>query len=454
MTRVVTIPYKPRPIWRDTIHPALESYRWAVIVAHRRFGKTVGSVNHLIKLATQNKLRSPQYAYIAPYQKQARMIAWNYLKYYTSTIPGVKVNETNSFIELPSLHDKAPGARIYIVGADNPDVLRGTYWDGVIIDEYAQIKPELWGEVIRPALADRKGWAVFIGTPKGQNQFYEVYQRAQASPDWYVCMYRADESGVIDEDELKSMAADMTPAEVRQELYCDFTASAFNVLITIDKVTEAVKRTLTADQIKHAARIIGVDVARFGDDSSTIMRRQGLQAFEPRVIHGVDNMTLAGLVAQEIDKFKPDAVFIDAGRGEGVIDRLRQLGYRCIIEVNFGGAALKSDRYVNKRSEMWDNMREWIDQGGALPNLPELKSDLVIPEYSFDAGNRIKLEPKEKIKERLGRSTDLADGLALTFAAPVRKKDPYVRLGGQYVEVPGAGMVQRANTQYDRFNRR
>lgn len=235
--KVITIPYKPRPLWKDVIHPALDKYRFAVIVAHRRYGKTVGMINELSKSAIKNTLISPQFAYVAPFRNQAKMIAWNYLKYYTSAIPGRKVNESDLFIELPSKHKNAVGARIYIIGADKPDALRGTYWDGVVLDEYAQIKPELWGEVIRPALADRKGFAYFIGTPKGQNQFYEIYQKAQSSEEWFTCLYRADESGVLDEAELKSMMKDMTKIEIRQELYCDFTASASEVVIPIDLVT-------------------------------------------------------------------------------------------------------------------------------------------------------------------------------------------------------------------------
>lgn len=439
-TRKIIIPYTPRPLWKSVIHPSLEKYRWAVIVAHRRFGKSVGSINHLIKKALQNLLRAPQYAYLAPFQKQAKMIAWGYLKYYTSVIPGVKVNETNLYVELPSLHKNSPGARIYIVGADNPDVLRGTYWDGVVIDEYAQIKPELWGEVIRPALSDRKGWAVFIGTPKGQNQFYEIYQKAMRNEDWYVCMYRADESCVIDDEELASMKQDMTDAEIRQELYCDFTASAYNVLITIDVVTDASARSQMRQD--GAAKILGVDVARFGDDRSTIIRRQGLIAYKPKTFAGLNNMELADRVIMEINTFKPDATFIDSGRGEGVIDRCRQLGYN-VIEVPFGGKAMKSNRYINRRTEMWDKMRIWLENGGCIPNLPDLKSELVVPEYSFDAANRIKLESKEKIKERIGKSPDLADALALTFAQNVIPKD--MRLNQR---------MMHANSNYNRFARR
>lgn len=168
-------------------------------------------VNHVIKMCIKNRKRSPMYAYLAPYRNQAKQIAWNYIKYYTHVIPGMKTNESELYVEFPSRFKGAVGGRIYIIGADHPDALRGTYWDGAILDEYAQIKPELWDEVLRPALADRKGWATFVGTPKGQNQFYEIYQRAQKEPEWYCCLYRADESGVFDEggrygpEELESM---------------------------------------------------------------------------------------------------------------------------------------------------------------------------------------------------------------------------------------------------------
>lgn len=364
------------------------------------------------------------YAYVAPFRNQAKLIAWAYLKYYTHVIPGVHSNESDLYIEFPSHYKGAQGGRIYIIGADHPDNLRGTYWDGVILDEYAQIKPELWDEVIRPALSDREGWCIFIGTPKGQNQFYEVYQKAQREPDWYCCMYRADESGVFDEGgrygpkELELMKRDMSDEGIRQELYCDFTASAFNVLITIDLVTESCRRNLPASDIAGAPKILGVDVARFGNDACAITRRQGLVAFEPKVFRGIDNMEFAARLISEINAWHPDAVFVDSGRGEGVIDRCRQLGYD-VTEVSFGGKAMEPAHYVNKRAEMWDAMRKWMQAGGSLPDMPELKTELVTPEYSFDAVNRMKLEPKEKIKERIGKSPDVADSLALTFAYPV-----------------------------------
>jgi hypothetical protein len=299
--------------------------------------------------------------------------------------------------------------------------MRGLYFDGVVMDEVADMRSETWPEVIRPALSDRKGWCLFIGTPKGLNQFHELYQHAQSDPKWYAGMFRVDETHIIDSEELALARTAMSPNQYRQEFLCDFSASVDNALITIDQVCGAADKVVTEADIRGSGKAMGVDVARFGDDRSCIMKRQGLAALTPIVFDDIDNMTLAGRVAQEINAWKPDSVFIDAGRGEGVIDRLRQLGYP-VVEVNFGGKPT-NPRYSNKRSEMWDGVRQWIQDGGALPNITDLKTDLCTPTYSFDSANRMILESKDKIRDRGLRSPDLGDSLALTFAFPVAPKD-------------------------------
>jgi hypothetical protein len=337
------------------------------------------------------------------------------------------------FIDIPNGYkpsgDEGPEyarSRIELFGADNPDSIRGTYFDGVVLDEYAQIKPELWGEVIRPLLSDRMGWADFTGTPKGQNDFYEKYELAlrmiaQGNPNWWCGVYRADETGVIAPEELDEMRMQMSEAQYRQEFLCDWTASADNILITIDMVLAAMKRHYNIDQYGSAPKIIGVDPARFGDDRTVIFRRQGLVSFNPVILKGLDNIQVSGRLIQEIQAFDPDAVFVDSGAGAGIIDFLKNLGHD-VIEVNFGGRPIDQGQYFNKRAEMWDLMADWIQDGGLLPNIPELKADLVTPSYKYDTSNRLVLEPKDKIKERLGRSPDTADALALTFAYPVVKK--------------------------------
>ena len=437
----VVIPYTPRPIWRDTIHPALTRYRFAVLVCHRRFGKTVGTVNEMIKKAILNERKAPVYAYVAPYRNQAKRVAWEYLKYYTNPIPGRTVNESELYVELPTRHNGSPGARLYIIGADHPDALRGIYLDGVILDEYADIKPELWGGVIRPALADRQGWAVFIGTPKGQNQFYEMYRHAEKSADWYACLYRADETDVIPAEELADMKAQMTDMEIRQELLCDFTASASDVVIPIDLVSAAAERELTEKDVEGQPVILGVDVARFGDDRTVLCVRQGLLVKEVQTFTGLSTMDAADRVLVLLQKERPQGVFIDAGAmGAGVIDRLRQLGYAG-SEVNFGGAALDTERYANIRAEMYFKCRDWLTAGGSIPQDAELKTELSTVEYRFNTTGRIILEPKDRVKERTGKSPDLADALALTFARPV-----HVLGSGKYYEARRQGKIRRAGS--------
>ena len=161
-----------------------------------------------------------------------------------------------------------------------------------------------------------------------------------------------------------------------------------------------------------------MDVARFGSDATVFMRRRGLAAFAPVVLRGLDNMAVADRLAVFMDEHRPDAVFIDAGGGAGVIDRLRRLG-RDVIEAPFGARALNDARFVNRRAEMWRAVRDWLTAGGGLPDDTVLKADLSTPRYEFDAAGRLKLESKDEIKARLGRSPDTADALALTFYAPV-----------------------------------
>lgn len=432
----IVIPYYPRPIWRDVIHPALEKKNRAVLVCHRRFGKSVGCINELIKKALENKKRAPQYCYLGPFRNQAKLIAWEYLKYYSRAIPGVKVNESDLFVEFPSMHPGSPGAKIMIVGADKPDRLRGIYLDGCVLDEYAQVKQNVYGEIIVPALTDRNGFAYFIGTPKGQNQFYERYLKALKDDRYFVCKYRVDETNVLTDQQVSEMKKEMTDIEIRQELLCDFTASASNVVIPIDVVTEAAARSIRPDQVQGLPLIMAVDVARFGDDDSYITLRQGLWMDKQIKLHGLNTMELASQIANLYWKRRPDLLVIDGGAmGPGVIDRLRQMGIP-VTEINFQQRAINSERYANIRAEMYFNTLEWLQQGGCIPNDPDLKAELTVTEYKFTSAGKIILQPKEEIKELTGSSPDAADSMALTFAVPIHKAST------------GRRTVAKANTDY------
>lgn len=218
--------FRARP-HQNALHRDLK--RFNVIVAHRRFGKTVWCIAELIEAAMRNKLPAPRYAYIAPLLKQAKGIAWDYLKRYTEPIPGRTVNEAELRIDFL-------GRRITVYGADNPDALRGYYLDGVVLDEPAQMRPRVWPEIIRPTLADRKGWAIFIGTPMGRNEFWRLYDGAlNGWPDaagartidqtWHSAMFRASETGILPPDEIAAMRMTMSEDQAEQELECSFSAA-------------------------------------------------------------------------------------------------------------------------------------------------------------------------------------------------------------------------------------
>lgn len=220
----------PRPL-QALIHRNLK--RFNVLNLHRRFGKTHLSANEILDQGLRNPRRNPQYAYLAPTYGQAKRVAWDIFKDLVRQIPNVTINESDLRIEIqrPHLGDRV---RIILVGAENPDSLRGLYLDGVVLDEFAAMDPTVWTQVIRPALSDRLGWAIFISTPKGQNHFYDIYQYAlHGDPengvprpeDWYAITFKASETGIIDRGELDAARALLSESEFEQEYECSFSAA-------------------------------------------------------------------------------------------------------------------------------------------------------------------------------------------------------------------------------------
>lgn len=209
------IPYAPRKQFMP-LHKRTE--RWAVAVAHRRCGKTVACVNDLIKRALTEGKPDGQYAYICPYLSQAKSVAWMYLLKYSEPCRN-KANASELWVELHT------GARIRLFGADNADALRGMYIDGIVLDEYADMRPRVWGEVIRPLLADRQGWAIFIGTPKGKNSFWDIYDAAKTNPNWHVTNLKASETGILPQSELDDARSMMSEDQYLQEFENSFEAA-------------------------------------------------------------------------------------------------------------------------------------------------------------------------------------------------------------------------------------
>lgn len=214
----IKINYQPR---KHFLPFHMRNQRWSILVAHRRAGKTVAAINDLIERATRNTRPAPRYAYVAPLLRQAKDIAWQYLK--EAALPfKPKISEAGLYVELEALPNNP---RITLYGADNPDSFRGMYFDGVVLDEFGNMVESVWKEVLLPALIDRRGWAVFMGTPNGPNHFRDMYYAKRREKDWLVVFLPVTETGVIPDDDLAEMKKIMDPEQYAQEMLCSFEAS-------------------------------------------------------------------------------------------------------------------------------------------------------------------------------------------------------------------------------------
>lgn len=199
----------------------VQQHRFTAISAHRRFGKSVLALVTLILAMHECSRPRPQGFYVAPTYSQAKRVAWSYLREFCESIPGTDFNESELKVTLPN------GAVIRLASADNIDSLRGIYADFVVLDEPAQQNPEIWSKVLRPALSDRQGKAMFIGTPAGRHGLlYDAFVSADSGdPDWWATMYKASETGIIDEAELSSARRSMSQAEFEQEFETSWDAA-------------------------------------------------------------------------------------------------------------------------------------------------------------------------------------------------------------------------------------
>ena len=214
--RKIKLGYQARPQF-TAFHARKQ--RWACIVAHRRCGKTVACVMDLIDAALRCKKPEGRFAYMSPTYTQSKDTCWQYLKRFTADIPGVEQRESDLMVIFPN------GSRVRLYGVEHYDRLRGTYIDGLVLDEYADINPRAWPEVLRPALADRQGWAVFIGTPRGRNDFWRVHHHAEQTPEWYSLVLRASQTELLTQAELDDMRGTLTAEQYDQELECSFDAA-------------------------------------------------------------------------------------------------------------------------------------------------------------------------------------------------------------------------------------
>ncbi len=305
----------------------------------------------------------------------------------------------------------------------NAEAFAGTHGDYVLMlmDEASSIPPIIW-EVIEGATTTGEViWAAFGNPTRSTGRFRECFGRYRHN--WIGRQVDARECRLTNKTQIAEWADDYGEDSdfFRIRVTGQFPRQGSLEFISGADVDDAIAR----DAVPEGPKVLGVDVARFGDNKSVIAYRQGRKLVELWRYRGLDTQQFAGHIAEKIDEIEPDAVFIDgAGVGGGVVDRLVSLGYQ-VIEVNGGKAAHNDADYTNKRAEMWGLMRDWL-RGADIPNDMELAADLIGPEYGFDNRNRIQLEKKEDMQKRGLASPDDADALSLTFAEPVRTHETII----------------------------
>jgi phage terminase large subunit len=364
---LVEIPYSPRPLQRE-IHAALDKHRFSVAVCHRRFGKTVLAINHLLKEAIRCEKGRPRYAYVGPTYRQAKAVAWDYLKHYAGVIPGVKFNESELRCDIGE-------RRIQIFGADNPDALRGMYFDGAVLDEYALMQGRVFTEVIRPALSDREGWALFIGTPNGKNSFKDIRDTASEGNGWYLATYKASETNIIPFTELEAARRLMSEPEYKQEFECSFEASVKGAIY--GKELDAAKEEKRITNVPH---VNDVKVYTFWDlgigDSTAIWFMQAVSQ-EIRFIDYYENSGegLSHYVKKLGEKpyvyaehYAPHDIEVrELGTGKSRLEVARSLG------INFKVAPrLELEDGINATRAVFN--RCWFDQGKCKAGIDALQN--------------------------------------------------------------------------------
>lgn len=308
---------------------------------------------------------------------------------------------------------------------ENPDAFAGAHnHNGVLLifDEASGIPKPIWtvseGFFTEPVL--HRYWFCFSNPRRNTGEFYECFHKHRNY--WFRRNIDSRKVEGTDKNKLNQIIEKHgeDSDEARIEVKGQFPRQGDNQFISREIVEGAAVRDTVPDN--HAGLIMGVDVARFGDDTTVICFRRGRDARSiPAIkLKGKDNMEVANHCAALIDEYKPDAVCVDAGNGTGVIDRLREMQYK-VKEVWFGSKS-GEEEWTDHRTELWAKMREWLS-GGCIPDDSDLKDDLVGPLYEFDKYERIKLESKEKMKKRGVASPDNGDALAVTFSTKVARSD-------------------------------
>lgn len=371
----IVIPYDPRPHQRAAFS---QLKRFNVLVWHRRAGKTVFAVNWLIRQALSCSLNNPRTAYLAPQYKQAKRIAWQYVKDYTAPIPGMGYLEQELRAVFPG------GAELWLLGADNPDALRGLYLDAVVLDEVAMMAPRTWGEIVRPALADRGGGALMIGTPFGMaNQFHEFYNRAADLEGWTRSLLTVLDTDAINPAELVSLEAEMRPEEWQQEMLCSFSAAVRGAFYA--EAMQVAEREGRITRVPHDPLLQVHTSWDLGIANRTVVWLWQVSGAENRAIKclAFSGMGLPEIIAQLRalpynwgEHYAPhDAQVRELGSGKSRVEMAAALGMRWTVVPQVGlQSGIDSTRAMLGRC--------WFDKEGCKDGLEALR--LYRTEYDED----------------------------------------------------------------------
>ena len=332
---------------------------------------------------------------------------------------------------------------------ENPEALQGFHAENLLFvaDEASGIHDNIF-EVAQGALSTEHARVIMTANPtQTSGYFFQSHHKMKAR--WTRFTLSCLDSPLVGQEYIDDMRDSYGEEsdQYRVRVLGLFPNASIRQLITRDLCDAASTVKMNPSQYSFAPKVLGVDVAWEGDDRSALFLRQGLRAQLLGEWHTIDNMTFGGIIDQAWHKHQVDACFIDVGWGTGVIDFLRSIS-RDPIPVNFGGKSISAE-YVNKRTEMWCELKKWLESGGQIPDNKDLIEDLVGPEYSFASNGRKSLERKVDMKKRGFCSPDLADALALTFAAPVYKAVPH-EVDRLLVGASGK-VVCKGTTDYDPF---
>lgn len=312
--------------------------------------------------------------------------------------------------------------------ADNPANWEGFGYDYILLNEAGIIlkNPYLYENAVRPMLLDSPESVLIAGgTPKGRTPpvFHDLWRmQMEGHEDFKSFQYSSYDNPFLPRNEIDEMIREMSDVIVRQEIYGEFIDQSEDQFIDGDIIQEAVERVLPSHAYHASVKVLGIDIARFGADQTVLYFRQGMETMKIIKKRGLDTTQCVQLIAGHINDWEPDGVLIDIGYNPGVYDGLKDLRFK-VIPIQFG--AKSSDPYYrNLRAEMWGRMRNWLAEGGSIPDDRELRQHLIAQTYKFSGndGSQILLTSKDDMKKDGHPSPDVADALALTFAVPIRKQ--------------------------------